>query len=188
MKAISLHAPWATLVALGVKRYETRSWPAPASVIGQRVAIHQAVRQPDLGLDLGPWRVVDAGQRDPVLWNRDTGEQAVLPLGQVACTAIVGPSIRCGNATLDTGFIQLDAGLLDVQDQLPYGDFSPGRWAWELTDIDTTVTCPDCKGVGNIKALNADDLQPLCERCTGTGSLNLPVPAKGRQGLFRWEP
>jgi hypothetical protein len=26
MKALSLHQPWASLIALGVKRIETRSW------------------------------------------------------------------------------------------------------------------------------------------------------------------
>jgi hypothetical protein len=27
MKALTLHQPWATLVALGAKQIETRSWP-----------------------------------------------------------------------------------------------------------------------------------------------------------------
>ncbi len=26
MKAITIHQPWATLIALGEKRFETRSW------------------------------------------------------------------------------------------------------------------------------------------------------------------
>lgn len=40
MKCLSLWQPWASFVVDGVKAIETRNWPAPAEVIGQRVAIH----------------------------------------------------------------------------------------------------------------------------------------------------
>ena len=40
MYAVTLHLPWATLIALGVKSVETRSWPAPARLLGQVIAIH----------------------------------------------------------------------------------------------------------------------------------------------------
>ncbi|MBO1700874.1 ASCH domain-containing protein [Eubacterium callanderi] len=39
MKAISIHQPWANYVVLGIKQYETRSWPTK---IRGRVAIHAA--------------------------------------------------------------------------------------------------------------------------------------------------
>lgn len=32
MRAITLWQPWASLVAVGAKKYETRSWPAPKSL------------------------------------------------------------------------------------------------------------------------------------------------------------
>lgn len=40
MKALPLWQPWAQLVVIGAKRVETRHWPAPNYVVGQRVAIH----------------------------------------------------------------------------------------------------------------------------------------------------
>jgi hypothetical protein len=41
VKALPLWQPWASLVALvGAKRVETRHWPAPPRLIGQRIAIH----------------------------------------------------------------------------------------------------------------------------------------------------
>lgn len=40
MKAITLWQPWATLIAIGAKRIETRNWRAPASLNGQWIAIH----------------------------------------------------------------------------------------------------------------------------------------------------
>lgn len=39
MRGHSLWQPWATLVVCGHKRIETRSWPSPHSVRGQRIAI-----------------------------------------------------------------------------------------------------------------------------------------------------
>ncbi|MCY4560236.1 MAG: ASCH domain-containing protein [Chloroflexi bacterium] len=44
MYAITLHQPWASLIALGLKTVETRSWPAPARLVGQTVAVHAGKR------------------------------------------------------------------------------------------------------------------------------------------------
>jgi len=42
MKCISLWQPWAWAWARGIKLVETRHWPCPPSLIGQRVAVHGA--------------------------------------------------------------------------------------------------------------------------------------------------
>lgn len=39
MKAISIWEPFATMVVKGFKVFETRTWPAPKSLIGQRIGI-----------------------------------------------------------------------------------------------------------------------------------------------------
>jgi hypothetical protein len=44
LKAISLWAPWGSLMADARKKIETRSWRPPAWLIGQPVAIHQTMR------------------------------------------------------------------------------------------------------------------------------------------------
>ena len=54
MYAITLHQPWASLIALGVKTVETRSWPAPARLMGQTIAIHagkRVVRKPGIAVE-----------------------------------------------------------------------------------------------------------------------------------------
>ena len=54
--AISLWNPWASLIAIGAKPFETRSWAPPAKCIGQRIAVHAALRPikpDDLGDELG---------------------------------------------------------------------------------------------------------------------------------------
>jgi hypothetical protein len=42
MYAISLHQPWASFIAHGLKGFETRSWAPPRWLIGKRIAIHAA--------------------------------------------------------------------------------------------------------------------------------------------------
>lgn len=67
MRALSLTQPWATAIAIGLKQWETRSWPT--SFRGQ-VAIHAAKGFPR--------------------WAKDFAEQkrlADLPLGSIVCIA-----------------------------------------------------------------------------------------------------
>lgn len=39
MKVISIWQPWASLIVHGLKFFETRTWPAPPSVVGQVIGI-----------------------------------------------------------------------------------------------------------------------------------------------------
>lgn len=50
MKAISLWQPYASLIALGAKTIETRSWAPPAQYLETRIAIHAAKTPAHLGL------------------------------------------------------------------------------------------------------------------------------------------
>lgn len=40
MKALTIWQPWASLIVKGYKRFEFRRYPAPRSLIGQRIVIH----------------------------------------------------------------------------------------------------------------------------------------------------
>ncbi len=64
MKAITLIQPWATCIAWYGKRIENRSWAPPASLIGQRIALH-AGRKTD-------WNALAELHRDGIPIN--TGE------------------------------------------------------------------------------------------------------------------
>lgn len=44
MKALSLWQPWASLIADGRKKIETRHWMPPESLLGQEFMIHAAMR------------------------------------------------------------------------------------------------------------------------------------------------
>ena len=103
--AISLWQPWASFIAIGVKPYETRHWPAPRRIIGQRIAIHAAKRKMPRE-ELEWWRNVSA-QDDPP------------PLGAFVCTALLARVVPTVRVLPDD-----------------YGDYSEGRFAWHLTDIE----------------------------------------------------
>lgn len=90
-----------------------------------------------------------------------------------------------------------EADERDISDQVPYGHWTPGGWAWELADpIPTTKQCPwpECEE-GSIPALNplspamtafgeALDACPVCD-CEGSCP---PIPVKGKQGVWEWTP
>ena len=81
MYAITLHQPWATLIALGIKTVETRSWPAPERLLGQVIAIHagkRTVRRP------GEYIEQKLRARLGEEWNR------TIPAGAVLATVTPG--------------------------------------------------------------------------------------------------
>lgn len=169
MKALTIRQPWASLIALGVKHIETRSWRAPQSLIGQTIAIHAGAHRPPEG-EHGRYAVRTLGAVG--MYDTTNGHTwAPLPLGVVVATATLAACVPMVASANDVGnedpCLEVSDELwlwkageadeyadTDVTDQLPYGDFRPGRWAWMLTDA-----------------------QP-CE----------PIPAKGKQGLWEWQP
>lgn len=115
MKAISLWQPWATLVAIGAKQYETRSWywryRGP-------LAIHAAKRFDPNIRDLcmtDPFRrTLKAAGLDPM----------DLPLGMIVCTCQV---VRC----------ELTEAVRPTISDLEraFGDYRPGRFAAKLDNV-----------------------------------------------------
>ena len=124
LAALTLWQPWASLLAKGVKRYETRSWPAPASLYpGCLVAIHAAARRVNLNDDfseafLRAWCAA-FNYPPPVSLIGLTME----PRG---CVLGVSRFLRC-HRTED-----VDAS----EAERLFGDFTPGRYAWEFAPVE----------------------------------------------------
>jgi hypothetical protein len=116
MYAISLHQPWASFIAKGIKPFETRGWAPPRWLIGKRIAIH-------------------AGSKVRTVMDRQWAVRRGvpgLPLGAIVCTAVLAGAYRMGVAERVPGSAPLgNAFRIDE-----YGDYSPGRWAWWLTEVD----------------------------------------------------
>lgn len=116
MKALPLWQPWASLVCLGAKRVETRHWPAPAWVVGRRIAIHACVTPKGLVLC----------HEEP--FNEYIPDPRGLPTGALFCTVVVD---RCREITQAAG--------LELHErnwhEFAFGDYTPGRFAWVLRDV-----------------------------------------------------
>lgn len=182
MKAITIRQPWASLIATGAKTIEAR--PRSTSYRG-RIAIHAAK------VDTDRW-MLDHREAWGALGQAIGG--AAPPRGAVVASAVLADCVpivdRWGSGNDDGGFVLVveDDGRLrlvgngDVTDQLPYGDFSPGRWALLLDDIKpTTERCPWCWG-GSV------DTDGWCRVCDDELSCD-PVPVRGQQAVpWEWTP
>jgi len=181
MKAITLWQPWASLIALGEKTIETRSW---STKYRGPLAIHAGLRCQ--ARPLGGFTVEDDTPRRSAKQFLMRGESLSwpyrLPLGVVVATCELvdvvpmidadeppvefqcSPPGRKYLSNWETGRMLLISWPVyneircvgstteEVTDQLPYGDYSPGRFAWLLENIQPTD----------------------------------PVAAKGHQGLWDW--
>ncbi len=163
MRVLSLHQPYASLVALNIKTIETRGRAAPKALIGQRIAIHAAKRWPVKGEYPGECAVDLTG--DLMYWLPEpfTEEQAVaaglppdgdligfpLPLGYILATALLADCVPIRGSTgwalsmlPPTVLMSDDAPLVmapdgrSIEDQRPYGDFRHGRWAYLFEDVE----------------------------------------------------
>jgi len=113
MKAITLWQPWATLIAIGVKPFETRSW---ATSYRGPLAIHAGKTREGLRLCEGETEIERA------LAKAGYTLQSV-PMGVVVCTA------RLAEVLTTEEIYKRD--LID-----PFGDYSADRFGWRLVDIE----------------------------------------------------
>lgn len=121
MRAISLWQPWASLVALRIKPHETRSWKAPQTVLGRRIGIHAALSTKGLR--------ENACGEDETLWRYclallELSQKEDFPRGVLIATAVVA-----------------DCRPTEEVEPNIFGDYSAGRFAWVLRDVEQ-LECP----------------------------------------------
>jgi activating signal cointegrator 1 len=116
IKAISLRQPWATLVVLGAKQYETRDWQTAHRGL---LAIHASRSFPEPSAALC--------QQEPyrsVLLRAGYQSGADLPRGALIGTVTVVEV----HATEELDLSRLTA------EELAFGDFGPHRFVWQLAE------------------------------------------------------
>jgi hypothetical protein len=116
VKALTLTQPWASLVVLGVKHWETRGWVPWVGTLrecGGRIAIHAA----------------KGWTRDDRDFAAELHERGILPVApaDLPLGAVLGEATIVGLARTTT---PMALELSDLEHEL--GDYSPGRYAWEL--------------------------------------------------------
>lgn len=169
MKALTLTQPWSTLVAIGAKKIETRSWNT--SYRGPLV-IHAAA-----GYGKGGARehkelcgtepfcsVLNAACKahydaldTSIGVLRAMAEHSFMPMGAIVATCDLAGVARTEDITFDGQWSRRrDGGIQQwtlTEQEYAFGDYTPGRFAWILANI-----------------------KPLAE----------PIPVKGALGL--WTP
>lgn len=116
IKAITLWQPWATLIALGAKSFETRSW---AITYRGPLVIHASKRLTSAEVAYmrsNPFRQVLAagGYHHP----------AELPLGKAICVVDV---VGC--------LTSVEAFLIISDQERAFGNYQPDRFAWKLANV-----------------------------------------------------
>jgi hypothetical protein len=101
MKALTVWQPWASLIAWGMKPYEFRRWAAPASMIGQRIAIHAGARKLRIDEVYGLVLDLQRGEKGAALraeamplLRQVLDGQVTLPHSHILCTVTLGRPIR----------------------------------------------------------------------------------------------
>ncbi len=140
MKAITLHQPWASLIAHGVKDIETRFWAPPRSLIGQRIAIH-AGRTREVSRKLHP------GTLRAVLDLFGNGWGGRIPLGAIVATALLEDARQVGFQRYAERVLASSPSYTGWVEPDPHGDFATGRWLWFLTDVEPCI--PPVPAVGH---------------------------------------
>lgn len=135
MKAISLWQPYATLIAIGAKSIETRGW-------GTRyrgpLLIHAAKKKDRdaLALQSIPGVFRTALARGGIFGPHD------LPLGAIVAEAYLLECVRVmpysvtRRAVWRVGTRSRDWRVPPAEPELSFGDYTPGRWAWLLVDVE----------------------------------------------------
>lgn len=149
MNAITVWQPWASLLACGAKKYETRGWET--SYRGP-IAIHAAKKlfnaKSYLDRELHPFA---AALGLPDIYSFDT-----LPYG---CIIAVAELAECWKITDNGHTVGSDraarieggksGGKVDIieGDEILFGDWTPGRYAWQFSNMAMLVKPIHAKGM-----------------------------------------
>jgi hypothetical protein len=106
VKALSLTQPWATAVAMGMKQWETRSWPTG---LRGEICIHAAKNFPK--------------------WAREFAEEKGLATSSLPLGSIIAICELTSCRQTDTLVNELSP------EEMELGDYAPGRYAFRLENV-----------------------------------------------------
>ncbi len=148
--AITVWQPWASLIACEEKHFETRGW---ATKYRGPIAIHAAAIKPATVLKkifpLGEWsyapdymakrmllQAIGGAFEDYAPIEDVPGYLAELPLGAVIATAeLVGCWQTGYSETIGPCIYRKEDAVAINETERLFGNFEPGRYAWELTNV-----------------------------------------------------
>lgn len=132
MKAITIKQPWATLIALGEKQFETRSWKTRHR---GKIAIHAGK---SIDMDAFHYEEIQT-----ILNKHGIYKKEDLPFGSVIATADLTDCLQVMKDNFDSA--ETDKDFIDEK-EYPLGDFSEGRYAWKLENVEVLDNPIPAKG------------------------------------------
>jgi activating signal cointegrator 1 len=122
MKCLTLWQPYATLVATGLKRIETRSWGT-----GYRgpLLIHAAAKQDD------ETRALFREVNEILVSHRLLDLLDILPYGAVVAACELVDVFRMPTEDMLPFPTDIDLSSLEMA----FGDYRPGRYGWQLENV-----------------------------------------------------
>lgn len=135
MKALTLWQPWATLIAIGAKTIETRSW---GTDYRGPLAIHAAKRPMRDG------EITATMTRALALAGYESLTE--LPMGAVVCVCDLIEVFPTAQLELPAPVEQI--GVPDSE--YDFGDLSPGRFGWRLANVRALAPPVRCPGARNL--------------------------------------
>lgn len=161
MRALTLHQPWASLIADHRKTCETRSWAPALDHVGQRLAIHAGRNMDD-----------DAARE--FYPHRKPG---YLPRGAVVAVATLRCAFQVKGYQWDMRLARKIAmpghvvgpwpKLRDYPDVDSFGDWSRGRWIWMLSDVKALPEPVTMRGWQGVWTMEPDKEQMVLEALKG---------------------
>ena len=155
MRLLSLWQPWATLVAVGAKQIETRSWQTPYR---GKIAIHAAIKFPKEAMELC--------YQEPfysALFDQEGFPRKELPTGCIVATCDLLDCIKV--LPEQTGFhygpnlgTNPEGGyrvwqVPPLQPERSFGNYEAGRYAWLLGNIQPLAEPLPWKGAQGLRAI-----------------------------------
>ncbi len=129
MKAITLWQPWASLLACQAKKYETRSWE---TAYRGPIAIHAAVKKPS-SIREAIGCIVNKVREVLGIIELDD-----LPRGCIVATAELVGCWKIQQNRIDRSIyivVENDVAVTIEPPEWDFGDWTPGRYAWELANV-----------------------------------------------------
>lgn len=161
MRALTLTQPWATLIAVGAKRIETRSW---STFYRGPLAIHAAKGLGPVG---GKRGLVEQCNVPAVQWALQTYPpppyysnhgRSPFPLGAIVATAFL-VDVRCTSMKLRAEVL----AQTKTPNEIEFGDYSSGRYAWFLENVKALLEPIPCKGALSLWEVPLNLLEQLKE-------------------------
>lgn len=120
MRGLTIYQPYASLLAHGVKRYETRGW---ATHYTGAIAIHAGVNKSSIK------RLIDA-PKIGLTAVKVAAIETICPMSEITKLPM-GKILAVGKLV---GCFPTDAVKVE-KTELSFGDWQFGRWAWQIDNV-----------------------------------------------------